>query len=235
MSKILASAIAASLVLAAPAGAQTLSPPLVEYEERGRASFQVSNPTLFPLTVVLQPRGFLVDERGTLTDTPLDTTNVKLKLSAMSFRLAPRQTYTVFYETSADTAPAWFAVMAAFTGGRTQNGIAVRIELPHVVYLSQRGAIPQEDVQIRDFRHDTAAKKVWLKVENTGGSLGRARAFIVSGDGGKAAEMGAFPVFPKASRWVSIDWPYTEAPRSGQLRFDGFRLDTRQEPSLGGP
>ena len=231
---ISASALAASLLLAATATAQTLSPPLVEYEERGRASFQVSNPTLFPLTVVLQPRGFEVDEMGVLKDIPFDTTKVKLKLSTMSVRLAPRQTYTVFYEASADSAPAWFAVMAAFTGGRTQNGIAVRIELPHVVYLGQRTALPRGDVHIREFRHDAAAKKVWVKVENTGPALGRAREVNVAA-GSRSAELGAFPVFPRSSRWVSLDWPHAEAPQRAMVRFDGFRLESTQPAVPGAP
>lgn len=231
----LATALAASLLGAAAASAQTLSPPLVEYEERGRSSFQLTNGTLFPQTVVLQARGFVVDERGNLADTPLDTSRIKLKMSAMSVRLAPRQTYTVFYEVSTDSAPAWFAIMAAFTGGRTQSGVALRIELPHVVYLNQRTPLAREQVHIRDFRHDAAGRKVWLKVENTGALLGRARAVHVAGEGGKLAEMGAFPVFPFASRWVSLDWPHAEAPQRAAVTFDGFRLETAQAPAAGAP
>lgn len=224
----------ALLILSAamPAAAQTVSPPLVEYQERASASFQVSNPTLFPQTVVLQPRGFEVDERGNLRDTPLDTSRIRLKLSAMSVRLAPRQTYTVFYEVEADSAPAWFAIMSVFTGGRTQNGIAVRVELPHVVYLNQRAPIAQADVRIAEFRHDAVGKRVWLKVENTGRSLGRIREGSVTG-GNRTEQVGSVPIFPGARRWVSVAWQHPEPPQRASLRFDGFRLETQQPPVPG--
>lgn len=222
------------VVLALPAGAQTLSPPLVEYGDRAKASFQVTNPTLFPQTVVLQPRGFEVDEGGALRDLPLDTSRVKLKLSAMSVRLAPRQTYTVFYEVSADTTPAWFAIMAVFTGGRTQNGIAVRIELPHVVYMHQRASLAQGDVRIAAFRHDSAAKKVWLLVDNTSQKLGRIRDGAVTA-GQRRQPVAGVPLFPAARRWVGIDWPHPETPQAATLKFDGFELATVQGPVPGHP
>ena len=44
--------------------AQTVSPPIVEYQERARASFQLSNGSIFPLTVVLEPHGFDITENG---------------------------------------------------------------------------------------------------------------------------------------------------------------------------
>ena len=87
---------------------------------------------------MLQVKGFVVDEAGELRDVPLDTTRVHVKLSVLSFRLQPRQTYTVFYEASTDSAPAWFNIWNDITGARTESGINVRIELPHVVYLNQR-------------------------------------------------------------------------------------------------
>jgi len=57
------------------------------------------------MTVVLEVRGFNVTEAGEVVDAPLDTTNIHVKLSTMSFRIPPRGTYTVFYEVTATTTP----------------------------------------------------------------------------------------------------------------------------------
>ena len=91
-------ALAAFGALAARAAdAQTVSPPIAEYQQRARSSFQLINSTIFPLSVVLEVHGFSVTGEGEVQDAPLDTTKVHVKLSAMSFRIPPRQTYTVFY------------------------------------------------------------------------------------------------------------------------------------------
>jgi hypothetical protein len=118
--------------------AQSVSPPLAEYQEKARSSFQLRNPSIFPITVVLELRGFTISERGDVTDLPLDTSRIHVKLSEMSFRIPPRGTRTVFYEATGDSLPAWFNILSAMTGTKTESGLNVRILLPHVVYLNQR-------------------------------------------------------------------------------------------------
>ena len=109
--------------LAAPRvlSAQTVSPPIAEYQERARSSFQLINSTIFPLSAVLEVHGFTVTEQGEVQEVPLDTAKVRVKLSAMSFRIPPRQTYTVFYEATADSVPAWFNIVSAMTGAKTDR------------------------------------------------------------------------------------------------------------------
>src|SRR5215207_975335 len=117
-------AVGALACLAVPRAlsAQTVSPPIAEYQERARSSFQLINSTIFPLSVVLEVHGFTVTEQGEVQEIPLDTAKVRVKLSAMSFRIPPRQTYTVFYEATADSTPAWFSIVSAMTGAKTDNG-----------------------------------------------------------------------------------------------------------------
>src|SRR2546426_12604812 len=98
----------ACLAAAPPLAAQSVSPPIAEYQERARSSFQLINSSIFPLNVVLEVRGFSVTEQGEVQDAPLDTSKVRVKLSAMSFRIPPRGIYTVFYEAAADSLPARF-------------------------------------------------------------------------------------------------------------------------------
>src|SRR4051812_28555281 len=78
--------LALALGRAIPALAQTVSPPIAEYTERARSSFQLTNNTLFPLVAVLEVKGFRVTEAGEVVDAPLDTSKVHVKLSATSFR-----------------------------------------------------------------------------------------------------------------------------------------------------
>ena len=103
--------------------------------------------------MVLQPKGFQVNEEGDLYDIPLDTAVVKLRLSTLSFRLQPRQAYTVFYEADADTVPYWFNIWNGITGSKTESGINLRIELPHVVYLYQKLKLAEPDITIRSVRY----------------------------------------------------------------------------------
>ena len=75
------------LGIARPPGAQTVRPAVVEYVEQARGKFELVNETLFPLTVVVEPRGFHVEPKGDLIEEVLDTTRIQVKISAMSFRV----------------------------------------------------------------------------------------------------------------------------------------------------
>jgi hypothetical protein len=227
----------ASLILAAvtaplAAAAQTVSPPIAEYQERARSSFQLSNESLFPLTVVLEVRGFTVTEQGEVLDAPFDSTRVKVKLSTMSFRIPPRGSYTVFYEASADSLPAWFNILSAISGARTDTGLNVRILLPHVVYLNQKLPLRKEEVAIRGFVLDTVRHKVRIRLENTGPRLGRVLQ-VAAGRGKSLTPPGpAFPLFPGMVRWTELDWPGDSLPDRVTVKFAKFTIDTLLEPAL---
>ncbi len=229
--KQLVSAIPILLLLAAaptPAAAQSISPPISEYRGfKARGSFIVTNQTLFPLTVVLQPKGFKVTEDGDLYDVPLDTAAVKLRLSAMSFRLQPRQAYTVFYEATTDTVPYWFNVWSGITGSKTESGINLRIELPHVVYLYQKqklaagrhhhslGALPASRQADRG-RVRQQQPAAW-----PGAKRRRERR-----EGAKSQEAAGFPLFPESIRRMRMPWADSLPPQRIEVRFDGFRLNS---------
>jgi hypothetical protein len=214
--------------LAAPRAlsAQTVSPPIAEYQERARSSFQLVNSTVFPLSVVLEVRGFTVTEQGEVQEATLDTSNVRVKLSAMSFRIPPRQTYTVFYEATADSLPAWFNIVSAMTGAKTDNGLNVRILLPHVVYLNQKAPLRKEEVVVRAVQVDTATGKLRLQLENLGPNLGRVQQ-VTAVAGKTTSPPGAgFPLFPHMLRWTEVDWPDRVAPERLTVRFSRFTMDT---------
>lgn len=215
--------------IARPLGAQTVRPAVVEYPEQARGKFELVNETLFPLTVVIEPRGFHVEPSGDLVEEALDTARIHVKTSAMSFRIPPRETYTVFYEATAKSFPAWFLISSTLTGARTQTGLNVRIELPHVVYMLQREPLRRGDVAVRAFEFDSATKRVRVELENTGPSLGRVLSSEVSTSGRKSTPGGAFPLFPFSRRTLEIPWSEALTPDKLVLRFANFTMEERRK------
>jgi hypothetical protein len=216
---------------ATAAFAQTVRPAVVEYQAEARGKFELVNETLFPMTVVIEPRGFRVEQTGELIEEPLDTTRIRVKVSAMSFRIPPRETYTVFYEARATSFPAWFLISSTLSGARTRTGLNVRIELPHVVYMLQPNALRQSDVAVRGFEFDSSAKRVRVEVENLGASLGRVLSSEVSGGGRTTAPGGAFPLFPFSRRRIEIPWGNDAPPEKLVLRFATFTVEERRRDS----
>jgi hypothetical protein len=218
-----------ALVVAAPLGAQTVRPAVVEYGHIARGRFELVNETVFPMTVVLEPRGFRVESSGELFDEPFDTTRIQLKLSAMSFRIPPLQSYTVFYEATATRRPAWFQIISAMSGARTASGLNVRIELPHVVYLLQKEPLRRSDVAVRSFAFDSVGKRAILELENTGAALGRVLASEVSGSGKSQVPGGGFPLFPQSRRRLEVPWNADTEPERLLLRFATFTVEERRK------
>jgi hypothetical protein len=223
--------VAALLVLATPLDAQTVRPAVVEYAGPGRGRFELVNESLYPLTVVLELHGFRVEESGELIQVPLDTSAIRVSLSAMSFRIPPRGTYVVSYEATARQYPAWFQISSALSGARTSSGLNVRVELPHVVYLLQKQPLRRDDVVVRDFVLDTVARMARVTVENTGAALGRVLETEIRGASGSPAVGGAFPLFPHSRRRFEVPWAGAETPERVQLRFAGFTLEERRKPT----
>ena len=213
--------------------AQSVSPPVAEYQERARSSFQLQNGSIFPITAVLEVRGFTITERGEVVDVPLDTTRIKVKLSEMSFKIPAKGSRTVFYEARSDSLPAWFNILSALSGARTENGLNVRILLPHVVYLNQKQPLRKEDVAIRAFDFDPATRKVRVQLENLSPNLGRVYQLTVANRETTSSPTGGFPLLPRSRRWVELDWDTPAAPTRLVARISRFTVDTAL--TAGGP
>src|SRR5579864_9265447 len=93
-----------------PLRAQTVSPlideNIVQGKKAAKGKIEYVNDTLETLTVTLDTQSFTVSDTGTMSYRPLDS-NIHVKFSASSFRILPKQSYLVFYESSADAIPAW--------------------------------------------------------------------------------------------------------------------------------
>jgi hypothetical protein len=225
----------ASGLLASPirAGAQSVTPPIAEYQERARSSFQLRNPSIFPITVVLELRGFSISDSGTVIDQPLDTSRIHVKLSETSFRLPPRASRTVFYEASGDSLPAWFNILSAMSGTKTESGLNVRILLPHVVYLNQKQSLRKTEVALKSLEYDPAARKARIQLENLGPNLGRVYQLSLADGHNSSQPGGGFPLLPHRRRWVEVDWNGPNPPNRAVVRFSRFTIDTVITPTPG--
>jgi hypothetical protein len=210
--------------------AQSVSPPIAEYQVRARSSFQLHNASLFPIAAVLEVRGFTITEQGEVIDIPLDTSRIHVKLSEMSFRIPPRGSHTVFYEATGDSVPAWFNILSALSGARTESGLNVRILLPHVVYLNQKQPLRKEEVAIRRFEFDATGRKARVHLENLGPHLGRVQQLNISDGRNTTQTAGGFPLMPHSRRWAEVEWPNSTPPTRLTLRFSRFTVDTILSP-----
>jgi hypothetical protein len=219
--------------LAGAAQAQTISPVIVEYKEKARGKFEVQNDSVLPLNVVLEPRSFSVDEKGNPFFRALDE-DIQVKLSAMSFRLAPRQTYTVFYDVTSTRLPAWLTIYAVVTGATTPEGIKLAIELPHTVYLLPKKPLDQESVRLVRAAATADRKAIEAVLENHGAEFDRVLEVEVASPAGKKSYPG-FPLFPGQKRLLRLDWDRAEAPQRLVLRFAKFKVEEPVRPAAETP
>jgi hypothetical protein len=148
----------------------------------------------------------------------------------MSFRLPPKGSRTVFYEATSDSLPAWFTILSAMTGARTENGLKVRILLPHVVYLNQRQPLRKEEVAIRRLEQDPGTKKVRVQLENLGPHLGRVYQLTLRNKDKVGQPGGGFPLMPHSRRWAELEWDSLAQPTRLSIRFSRFTIDTVLTP-----
>jgi hypothetical protein len=211
--------------------AQTVRPLINELGNPAKGRVEYVNDGLTPLNVVLEAKSFTVSETGEISYRPLDA-DIHLKLSTTSFRIQPQQTYYVFYEASSPKSPSWFVIYAAFSGFafRTAQGMNVRLELPHTVYLLPKASVERADVSVNRAELIPAENKVVLEVENQGGNFGRVLETQLVYQK-KKQEAPGFPVFPHSKRILEIPLEQkTEAenvPVQITLQFEKFKVEQK--------
>ncbi len=210
------------LLSAIGALAQTVSPIIVEYKEKGDGKIELTNNTLSPMVVFMQPQSFSIAPDGKAIYRPLDQ-GIHVDLSTTSVRLEPKQTYMVFYKTHADTLPVWYTIYATFSPVKRGEGLNVRFMLPHTVYLYQKVDLQKDDIHITAATWDPQRKLVVCEVVNSGKNYGRVREVNVRA--GKDSEpSNGFPLLPGNPRRLEIPWTGKGSPESISLHFDRFDL-----------
>jgi hypothetical protein len=204
------------------AQAQSISPIIVEYQGKGAGKILLTNDTLTPLVVVLEPESFSIAPDGKAIYRPLDP-GIHVELSTTSVRLMPQQQYYVFYKTRADSLPAWYTIYATFSPARSGPGLTVRVMLPHTVYLLQKQPLTKDDVHTGPAVWDPQKKLVVCDVENISKSYGRMRDGKVQA-GHESAPIDGFPLLPGDPRHLEIPWTGKNTPETLTLHFDHFEL-----------
>jgi P pilus assembly chaperone PapD len=225
MGRTIAFSIVLLLLGAWRTAGQTISPVIVEYQQKANGRFQVTNDADVPLAVVIEPESFRVDAEGKPTFYPLDP-NIHLELSSTSFRLAPHQTYMVFYKATAEHLPAWFTIYATVTGKHTDQGIQVAIHLPHTVYLMTKKALPSSAVVWQKAEYSAASGEIEGLVTNQGPEYARVINVAVTDGAGKKQEFTGFPFFPGQQRAIELPWKNASPPKSIELKFSHFTSST---------
>lgn len=199
--------------------------------QRSSGKIEYFNDSLQTLYVVLEAKSFTVSETGDLSYRTLDH-DIHLKLSAMSFKIPPRQNYYIFYEASADKLPAWFVIYAAFSGfrERTPQGFQIQVQLPHTIYLLPKRTLQKAELSIVKADYLPETKRVVLRVANSGDAFGRVLEANVKG-GKNTVTQGGFPIFPNSQREVEMPWDSPSEPRTLRLRLDRFSLERDIRPA----
>jgi len=219
------------LVLGAVVSAQTVRPVINELGNPAKGRVEYINDGLTPLNVVLEAKSFTVSETGEISYRPLDP-SIHLKLSTTSFRIQPQQTYYVFYEASSPQSPSWFVIYANFTGFafRTAQGMNVRLQLPHTVYLLPKHSVEKSELHIARAELDTVQNKVSIEVENTGNNFGRIlqTQLLYSK---KKVEAPGFPVFPHSKRILEVPLEQKavgeNVPVEVSLQLEKFKMEEK--------
>ena len=210
---------------------QTVRPLISELGNPAKGRVEYVNDGLTPLNVVLEAKSFTVSETGEISYRPLDA-DVHLKLSATSFRIQPQQTYYVFYEASAPQSPTWFVIYASFSGFafRTSQGMNVRLQLPHTVYLLPKQQVEKPEVHVERAELNVVDNKVVLEVENTGNNFGRVLQTQVLYSK-KKQEAPGFPIFPHSKRILEVPLDVKaegeKVPTEVSLQFQNFKVEEK--------
>lgn len=228
----LLSGLSCILALVGLCAAQTVRPLINELGNPAKGRVEYVNDGLTPLNVVLEAKSFTVSETGEISYRALDP-EIHLKLSTTSFRIQPQQTYYVFYEATSPKSPAWFVIYAAFSGFsfRTAQGMNVRLELPHTVYLLPKATVERADVVISRADLNPAENKVVVEVENNGDNFGRVFETQLVYNKKKQLEAPGFPVFPHSKRILEV--PLAEkaegenVPVDIALQFQKFKISQK--------
>lgn len=205
--------------------AQTVSPVIVEYKVKAEGRFALTNNTLTPMAVVLEPKSFRITPDGDGVYRPLDS-DIHLQLSTMSFRLDPGQTYYVFYKAKADKLPAWFTIYSVFSSLHHKSGLNVRILLPYTVYIYPKKPLEngKDEVHVKQAVYLTQSKKIICDLENNGPDIERVQEVRIMSSGHESETAAGFPLLPGGRRHFEVSWKKKEPPQTLVFQFEHFTL-----------
>jgi hypothetical protein len=207
------------------AAGQTIQPVLAEYRGQASGRFELTNNSFLPLSVVLEPKSFTVAEDGQISYRPLDS-DIHVKFSVTSFRIPPKQSFSVAYQATANALPAWFVVYAGMTGlpERTSTGMNIQILLPHTVYMLPKKDASKKELKIVSASFDKTSHVVSLDLASESDSFARVLVTQVQ-SGKKKMEAPGFPIYPHKHRRLDVDWKEDIAPDAAVFVLKDFKIE----------
>jgi len=214
----------ALLLSGACAFAQSVSPVIVEYKGKAAGRIALTNNTLTPMAVVLEPQSFSITPEGNGVYRPLDS-DIHVQLSSMSVRLEPGQTYYVFYKATAEKLPAWFTVYSIFSSLHHTGSLDVRILLPHTVYIYPKKPLSKDkdEVTVTQATWNAKSGKVVCDIENKGPDLNRVQEVRIASVG-KSQSSAGFPLLPGGHRHLELNWTEKEPPQAVTFQLEHSAL-----------
>ncbi len=207
----------AFVFLASTAMAQQITPPLVSYSQtKVSDSFEIKNVSeTTPLTVVsLSAKTFSINSNGDPTFVDIDPSKISLRLSEQSARIPPLGTHEFFIDAKClQPGPCWACIYVSLAAGRTADGIAVTVMLPHTLYLGH-GSIKKKDITLL-FMGDKS-----FEIVNGGDGLDRPFVEMSTSAGKKT--IGA-PLLPHQTRQFTSEAPIQKI----KIRWTHFTTDAK--------
>jgi hypothetical protein len=217
--------ILAFFSFAGRAAGQTIQPVRAEYRGQANGRFELTNNSFLPLNVVLEPKSFTVAEDGQISYRPLDS-DIHVKFSVTSFRIPPKQSFSVAYQATANTLPAWFVVYAGMTGlpERTSTGMNIQILLPHTVYMLPKKDASKAELKIVSASFDKTSHVVSLDLASDSDLFARVLVTQVQ-SGKKKMEAPGFPIYPHKHRRLDVDWKEDIVPDAAVFVLKDFKIE----------
>jgi len=207
------------LIVGRSSFAQSVSPVIVEYREKAEGRLALTNNTLLPMTVLLEPRSFSINADGNGVFRSLDR-DIHVQLSNMSVRINPGQTYYVSYKANAEKLPAWFTIYSTFSAVKRVSDLDVRILLPHTVYIyPKKPRSKDQAIEVKQAGYSRGTGKIVCEIANHSDDLERVEEIRVASDSKSIAAPG-FPLLPGGQRRVEVDWKEADVPQKLELRLD---------------
>jgi len=209
-------------VFAISAVGQTVSPPIAEYRGKASGMVELRNDGDFPLAAILEVKGFVVNEQGTLLYTALDP-KINVEFGASSFVIPPHESHFVFYKTKSELPSYWFAFLTTLTRANAdKHQMKVNFILPHVVYVYQKPKLKRTDVNVTLLTGDDGSLK--LQIENHSTKLARVQSVETHGFE-KSLMLGGVPIFPAKQRFVEFSPGQHNSKANVEVVFeDGFTI-----------
>ena len=117
--------------------AQEVSPPINECGHKCSGEFSVKNNGLTPFLVTVEAHSFSISKTRTPILRALDT-GVSVRFSETSARLGPKAIHAFDYKVKCSQYPCLIQILSSMVVGHTPNGTAVRLQIPHVVYVCDK-------------------------------------------------------------------------------------------------